>query len=58
MGNIRVPVPGAGPALCHYRQTEQTAPMCEIDDLSHSQEARWKDRNALFEELIIYNLFN
>lgn len=28
---------------CVTRQTEQTAPMCEIDDLSHSEEAQWKD---------------
>lgn len=31
---------------CISRQTEQTAPMCEVDDLSHSQEAQWKDRHT------------
>lgn len=42
----------------HYvtRQTEQTAPMCEIHDLSHSDEACWKDRGALFKGLTTYSL--
>lgn len=33
---------------CISRQTEQAAPMCEVDDLSHSPEAQWKDRHTLF----------
>lgn len=32
--------------LCVTKQTEQTAPMCEIDDLSHSQEAQSKERDT------------
>lgn len=31
---------------CVTRQTGQAAPMCEIDDLSHSQEAQWKERDT------------
>lgn len=39
---------------CVTRQTDQTAPMCEIDDLSHSQEAQRKEADTLLEELIMY----
>lgn len=38
---------------CVTRHTDQTASMCETDDLSHAHEAWWKAGEALFQEVIM-----